>query len=113
MTASINAILSNSEYELPLQRKEVDLNSEILKQYSGEYELGPGFNLKILVENDSLFVNMGENNIFHLIPQSENQFYMHESDAAIKFLKNENGVVDSAVLLNGFLIGKRIGKVGE
>jgi hypothetical protein len=64
-------------------------------------------NFEVLNENDSLFVMMGPNKI-HLIPQSENQFYMEQMDASMRFLRDTNNKVEEVVLLDGFLDGNKI-----
>ena len=53
---------------------------------------------------------MGPNKI-HLIPQFENEFYMEQTDASIRFIRDSNGIVSKAVLLDGFLTGNEIEKV--
>ena len=45
------------------------------------------------------------NNKVHLIPQSSNQFYMKQTDASMRFLRNSTGVVNEVILLNGFING--------
>ena len=107
---SVTAILENREYTLPLSRKPVDIDKNLLKDYSGFYSLNENMNLEVLNENDSLFVMMGPNKI-HLVPQSSNQFYMKEMDASIRFVRDSANSVNEAVLLDGFLDGNRIKRV--
>ncbi|OBX17602.1 hypothetical protein A9996_19225 [Gelidibacter algens] len=83
---SIALILEDKEYRIPLARKQFDINKKLLKEYSGSYSMNENMNLEVLNENDSLFVMMGPNKI-HLIPQSENQFYMEQMDASMRFFK--------------------------
>jgi len=53
---------------------------------------------------------MGPNKI-HLKPQSENQFYMEQMDASMRFLRDTNNIVNEVVLLDGFLDGNRIKRI--
>ncbi|WP_232285907.1 serine hydrolase [Aquimarina agarilytica] len=107
---SINSILNNKEYRIPLARKQFDIDEKLLNDYSGSYSLNEGMNLEVFVENDSLFVMMGQNKV-HLKPQSENQFYMEQMDASMRFLKDTNNVVNEVVLLDGFLDGNKIKRI--
>lgn len=104
---AIRAILQNREYNIPLQRKPVDINPKLLKDYAGTYSVNENFNLDIVAENDSLFVFMGPNKI-HLVPQSQNQFYMEQSDASMRFLRDTSNTVTRIVLLDGFLEGNEV-----
>lgn len=110
MIYGINAILEGQEPQLPLPRKEIKVNPEILQEYSGSYSLNPDMQLQVVSSNDSLFVLMGPQKV-HLKPQSQNQFFMKQGDSAIRFLKDEEGSISSAELLDGFLTGNRIKKV--
>lgn len=107
---TIKAILKNEPYEIPLPRKEVNVNPESLKEFAGSYSLSPEMNLEVVTMNDSLFMMMGPNKI-HLKPQSENQFYMEENDAAIRFIKDSTETVSKAILYDGFITGNEIKKV--
>ncbi|WP_338762900.1 serine hydrolase [Bernardetia sp. ABR2-2B] len=112
MSESIEKILDNEEYELPLLRQEIAINPSLLKEYEGVYAMNENMNLTFVAERDSLFVVMGENKV-ELKPQSENQFFMNESDASIRFERDENNKVSKAILLDGFLTGNTILKVEE
>ena len=107
---SINNIFENKAYETPLPRKQVEIAPELLLDYAGSYQLNPNMTLPIISKNDSLFVMMGPNPI-HLKAQSDNQFYMEESDAIIRFMRDSANVVDRAILLDGFLEGNEIRKI--
>ena len=107
---SVFAILENREFRLPLSRKPVDIDKNLLEDYSGFYSLNENLNLEVLNENDSLFVVMGTNKI-HLVPQSSNQFYMEQMDASIRFLRDSASSVNEAILFDGFLDGNRIKRV--
>ncbi len=112
MSESIEKILNDEEYELPLPRQEIAINPSLLKEYEGTYSMNEKMNLTFVAERDSLFVIMGENKV-ELKPQSENQFFMAESDASIRFERDANNKVDRALLLDGFLEGNTILKVKE
>ncbi|WP_291721375.1 serine hydrolase [Bernardetia sp.] len=112
MSESIEKILDEEEYELPLPRREIAIDVNLLKEYEGTYSLNENMSLTFVAEKDSLFFLMGENKI-RLIPQSENQFFMLESDASTRFERDENGKVTKAILMDGFLEGNTIMKVME
>lgn len=107
---SIENLWKGKPYRLPLLRKETNVSPALLKEYAGSYELGPGAELKVVSDNDSLFIFMGPQKV-HLKPQSENQFFMANTEAAIRFERDSTGKVVAAELLDGFLDGQEISKV--
>lgn len=109
---SIESILQNKEYNLPLPRKQFDIDTNLLNNYTGSYALNENMNLNVITENDSLFVMMGPNKI-HLIPQSENQFYMQQTDGSMRFIRNTENVVKEVELLDGFLEGDKIKRLKD
>lgn len=109
---SIRAILAGKEYRLPLLREPFAIDPELLNEYSGSYSLNAQMNIEVLAENDSLFVRMGPNKV-HLIPQSQNQFYMAERDASLRFLRDSTRVVNAVELLDGFLDGNKISRSNQ
>jgi CubicO group peptidase (beta-lactamase class C family) len=109
---SIEAILENKEYSLPLPRKQVDIDINLLKDYSGIYSLNKNINFEVINENDSLYVVMEPNKI-HLVPQSSNQFYMEQMDASMRFLRDSANEVSEVMLLDGFLEGNKVKRTGK
>ncbi len=109
---AINSIIEEKEYRLPLLRKPFKINTSLLKNYSGTYIINENISFDVVTENDSLFVLMGENKI-NLIPQSSNQFYMTQSDAAMRFIKDSTGIVSEVILLDGFLDGNSVKRVSN
>lgn len=114
MSQTIKDILTNDSYELqlPLKREEVTINSRLLKKYAGEYKMGPSMTLKVIESKDSLFTFIGPQKI-HLIPQSNDQFFLKETDAAIKFVSGDDGRIKGAVMYDGFLEGRFIERVND
>lgn len=112
MSESIEKILDGEEYELPLPRREIAIDSNLLKEYEGTYALNENMNLTFVADKDSLFFVMGENKM-RLIPQSEDQFFMSVSDASTRFERDSAGKITKAVLMDGFLEGNTIMKVLE
>lgn len=112
ISGSIRAIYKNKLYKIPLPKKQVPINTDMLEEYAGTYTLNPGMRLKIVTANDSLFLIMGPAKL-HLKPQSKTQFYLEESDATIEFIPNFNNSVSSATLYDGFLKGTEIAKLAD
>lgn len=110
MSNSINAILQDKEYRLPLARKPFNIDINLLKNYAGTYLLNENINFEVVNEKDSLYVIFGPNKI-QLVPQSPNQFYMKKNDGSMRFLGDSTKLVNEVVLLNGFLDGDKVNRI--
>lgn len=104
---SMEAILEGRAYQLPLARKPYHINLTLLKDYVGKYTLNEQVKFEVVDNQDSLSVILGQNQVV-LIPQSDNQFYMQETDAALRFKRDSTGMVDRVILLNGFMESDQI-----
>jgi hypothetical protein len=111
MSESIEKIMNNEEYQLPLLRQEIAINPNLLKEYEGTYSMNENMNLTFVAERDSLFFVMGENKV-ELRPQSKNQFFVLGRDVSIRFERGSSNKVAKAILLDGFLEGNTILRAG-
>lgn len=109
MAENIENLWKRMPYQLPLPRKEINISPALLNQYAGTYELGPKTDLRVILQDDSLFVLMGPQKIY-LKPQSENQFFLGHADSGIRFKRDSLNKVGTAELLDGFLTGNEIPK---
>jgi len=92
--------------------KDIDVPDDVLKSYTGDYELMPGFILSITKEGKQLKAQATGQQAFEIYPKSINVFYVKVITAQITFNENENGSIESLTLFqNGQEIpGKRIEK---
>lgn len=103
-------IFQGKPYQLPLPREVVAVDPAQLREYAGEYTLREGFSLKVISEGDKLFVEDGIHPRFEVFPQSASQFFVENRDAAISFVRNQEGKVTEMVLYDGFLEGMSVKK---
>jgi CubicO group peptidase (beta-lactamase class C family) len=99
---AINSVLKGEAYKIPLRRDPVDINPKLFNEYVGKYQLNDYVKFEVVKEADSLFILMGHNKVT-LLPQSNNQFFMIDNDAAMRFERDSTNKVTSVVLLNGFI----------
>ena len=77
---------------------EIELPVETLKNYEGTYEIQPGFNLKVYVEDNKLMTQATGQPSFQIFASGNHNFFVKEFDAAISFDVDENGVSTGATL---------------
>jgi CubicO group peptidase (beta-lactamase class C family) len=83
------------------ERKEITISPTILAQYTGTYELRPGFDLVITLEGGQLISQATGQGKLPLFAESETKFFPKVIDAQIEFLKDDKGAVTSLVLHQG------------
>ena len=84
-----------------VERKEVAVSPAILAQYTGTYEMRPGFDLVITLEGSQLAAQATGQGKFPLFAESETKFFPKVMDAEIEFFKDEKGVVTHLMLHQG------------
>lgn len=86
--------------ELPKEKKAIKVDAEILKRYTGTYEIQPGFDMVITLKDGQLISQATGQPSFIIHPESETKFFVKEFPAAVEFVV-ANGVVDKAILFQG------------
>lgn len=98
MSRTLAAILFDQPYEIPKEQKTVSVESKILEQFAGEYELTPGFIITIRLKDGELHAQATGQQEFQLFAETENTFFLKVVDAKLEFLKNDTGKIDRLVL---------------
>ena len=83
----MNGLFNGKKPDIPVVRKEVQLDSATLKLYTGEYELAPSFHIIITLENGALqaqATNQGKNALF---AERANFFFLKVVDAQVEFFQ--------------------------
>lgn len=86
---------------LPAEKKEISVPLEILKPYEGEYELMPGFNLKIFTESGNLYIQATGQEKYQLFPESNTNFFLKVVDAQAEFIQESDGSVNKMIFTQG------------
>ena len=98
ISKNIAAILFNQPYQVPAVRKEISVDTTILKQYIGEYELAPQFIIRVFLEQNALKAQATGQPSFDLFAEKENVFFLKVVDAKIEFIKDADGKVTEMIL---------------
>lgn len=92
--------LYNAEYA-PVERKAVQVDPKIFNAYAGEYELAPGFVLRITSEGDRLWMEPTGQARGELLAESEAKFFLKGSETLISFVKDASGKVTHLIIHQG------------
>ena len=95
---------------IPTGRTEIELAGEVFDKYTGEYELAPGFIIKIWREDKSFKAQATGQPAFDIFAETETKFFLKVVDAQVEFTKDDTGKVVSMTLFqNGNQVpGKKI-----
>jgi hypothetical protein len=92
------ALALGEQVALSSEKKEINVPIEVLSQYVGTYEMGPGTNFMITLEENKLFGQMSGQGKIPLFAESETRFFPKVMEAEIEFFKEESGRVTHLVL---------------
>jgi hypothetical protein len=97
-------------YKLPEEKKSIAVDENILKQYTGEYQLAPTFIIVISFANGNLMAQATGQAAAPVYAEKENLFFFKVVEAKIEFVKDSDGnVTDMILFQNGQqLKGKKI-----
>jgi len=80
------------------EKKEIQLNSALLKAYEGQYQFRPDSVIKITVSNGGLSAQITGSSVFSLHSLSETRFFERDGDREILFIRNNIGQVTHLTL---------------
>jgi D-alanyl-D-alanine-carboxypeptidase/D-alanyl-D-alanine-endopeptidase len=103
--------LLNDQYSLKELKKPVVVESQVLREYVGNYEVNAGFAITVTLENEGLCIQATGQPRVNIYPESESRFYLKAVNAQIEFKRNTTTQrVDQLVLYqNGAeIVGKKI-----
>jgi hypothetical protein len=83
------------------ERKEVSVAREILETYVGSYELRPGIDMVITIEDGKLVTQLGAQPKVPIFAEAETLFFAKVVDATIEFEKDDEEAVTALVLNQG------------
>jgi CubicO group peptidase (beta-lactamase class C family) len=93
----IYAILYNKKYELPRERKAINLDEQTMKQYEGDYEIKPGLIVKIRAKDSVLIATPTGQSTKTLFAEKKDFFFEKEEDVQLDFTRNDKSEVDGFV----------------
>jgi CubicO group peptidase (beta-lactamase class C family) len=82
-------------------RAVVTVDEKTLQQYTGTYQLNPGFDLVVTLEGGQLITQATGQPKFTIYAQTENRFFPLEFPAEIEFVKEADGKVNALILHQG------------
>jgi CubicO group peptidase (beta-lactamase class C family) len=84
--------------EAPPPPKEIQVSPVILAKYAGVYELSPGQDVTMTVENGRLMTQIAGQPKFELLAQSESRFFLKVVDAQVEFFTDAAGAATHLVI---------------
>ncbi|MCU7550096.1 serine hydrolase [Chitinophagaceae bacterium LB-8] len=84
-----------NEMEKETAKQVVSVPAEVLQRYTGRYDFMSAV-MQVTLESDQLFAQLSGQAKFPIYPSSQTEFFWKVVDAKIKFIPDENGVVNRA-----------------
>lgn len=92
MSFDIAAILNDKPYEMPAEHVAVNIDPKLYEKYLGTYEY-KGLRYSIELKDNQLIFKQPDNIVYHLIAESETQFFVKGMPLVVRFIKDEAGNV--------------------
>ena len=83
ISKSLAAIMFNQPYEKPGARKEIKIDSLLLHQYVGEYQLTPAFSITVTQDGNKLKAQATNQPLFDIYAEKEAVFFYKVVDAQL------------------------------
>lgn len=80
---------------------EIQLELKTLQSYIGVYEINPGFDITITIEDEKLMSQATGQQKLQIFPESQTKFFLKVIDAQIEFIQSDNGKFESFILYQG------------
>jgi len=87
--------------EGPPPRKEIQVSPQLLAKYAVTYELGPGMDATMTVEDGRLMTQITGQPKFELFAESETKFFLKVVEAQVEFFTDTTGAVTHLVIHQG------------
>ncbi len=84
--------------KLPEVRTEIQVPAQVLQQYTGSYDLFPGFSITVTVDGNKLMAKATGQENFQLFAEKEDFFFYKVVDAQVRFVKGPDGKVSHMIL---------------
>jgi CubicO group peptidase (beta-lactamase class C family) len=94
-------VATKTNKPIPSDREEIELDPLVFDRYVGEYELAPGFIIKVWREEKVFKAQATGQPFFEIFAESENRFFLKVVDAQIEFKKDDSGGIASMTLFQG------------
>jgi len=88
-------------YEVPINRTAIKLDSNILENYPGKFEFEGGVIVTISRVNGTMYAQVTGQARIEIFPEAVDKFFLRVVDAQITFTKNEEGTVTELILHQG------------
>ena len=98
---SLAAIVFGAPYEVPVERKEIQVAAKTLEKYVGKYQLTPQLVLSVTLENGKLLAQVSTQPKLELFAESETVFFFKTVNAQVTFVVSAQGEVTGLVFRQG------------
>jgi CubicO group peptidase (beta-lactamase class C family) len=95
-----------TDLPLPKEKKAITLNAKQLEQFKGKYDFGGGAVAPVIVEGNTIYLQMEEK--FELFAEDETHFFFSAFEGTAEFIKQDGKVVSIKVTRGATFEGKKV-----
>jgi len=98
VATELSQLVLGKEVALPLERKEISLDTKALDEYVGDYELSPTFMLKVTREGNNLITIATGQPPVQVFAEAKDKFFLKVVDAQLTFTRDAEGKITGLTL---------------
>lgn len=98
---ALAAIVFGAPYEIPAERKEIQVAARTLEKYVGQYQLTPQLVLNVTLEGGKLLGQISTQPKLEMAAESETVFFFRTVNAQVTFVVNAQGEVTGLTFSQG------------
>ena len=98
MSRDIYSIVDGKTVKLPVAKVAISIDTAVLRQYVGQYQLAPNFILTISLQDGSLYAQATGQGRTKLYAEKSDLFFPKEIDADIEFVRGPTGGIEKLIL---------------
>ncbi|HTL09071.1 MAG TPA: serine hydrolase [Chitinophagaceae bacterium] len=95
---ALNAALHHKPVNLPKAHLAISVDSNLLKTYTGTYQLSPNFYIDISMADGKLYLQATGQGKHELFAEKKDAFFLTVVDAQVEFVKDANNTTDKLIL---------------
>ena len=92
------AIAQGDPYDVPVERKEMTVDSKAFDAYVGDYAINSHLTVTISKSDDALYARFTDRGKYQIYPEAESKFFSKALELTIAFGKPENGLSGELIL---------------
>ncbi len=92
-------LIEGVNFTVPVTRKEITIDVEMLDQYTGKYKLESGAIITVTIENGRLTAQAEGQQKLEMFAEAKDKFFLKIAEVQFEFIRGESGKINEMILI--------------